>query len=129
MSVALPKPIRVYVTGAGGRTGRLIFNKLKSRPEQFAPRGLVRRQEQRQELGEKDVYVGDISQPDTLREGMKDCDKLVIVTSAVPKMKQKPAEGQRPEMYFEEGGMPETVGLQTWHSIDCLHCLLCCDKL
>ena len=72
MSVALPKPIRVFVTGAGGRTGqldltlrvsstktwhanysmlkqqpcvptgRLVFNKLKSRPEQFAPRGLVR---------------------------------------------------------------------------------------
>lgn len=34
---------------------------------------------------------------------------LCSVTSAVPKMKQRPAEGQRPEMYFEEGGMPETV--------------------
>ena len=33
------------------------------------------------------------------------------VTSAVPKMKQKPAEGQRPEMYFAEAGMPETVSL------------------
>lgn len=36
------------------------------------------------------------------------------VTSAVPKMKQKPAEGQRPEMYFEEGGMPETVSLHAY---------------
>ena len=31
-------------------------------------------------------------------------------------MKQKPAEGQRPEMYFEEGGMPETVSHQFCHS-------------
>lgn len=75
MSVTLPKPIRVFVTGAGGRTGepqwcsmlrrqyskrhvdkvivhddeqpllyvgRLVFNKLKSRPEHFAVKGLVR---------------------------------------------------------------------------------------
>lgn len=109
MSVTLPKPIRVFVTGAGGRTGKLVFNKLKSRSEHFSVKGLVRRPEQKQELGDKDVYVGDISQPNTLQEAMQDSDKLVIVTSAVPKMKQKPAEGQRPEMYFEEGGMPETV--------------------
>ncbi len=38
------------------------------------------------------------------------------MTSAVPKMKQKPAEGQRPEMYFEEGGMPETVSHELCHS-------------
>ena len=31
------------------------------------------------------------------------------MTSAVPKMKQPPAEGQRPEMYYAEGGMPEQV--------------------
>ena len=31
-------------------------------------------------------------------------------------MKQKPAEGQRPEMYFEEGGMPETVSHELCHS-------------
>jgi dihydrodipicolinate reductase len=32
----------VVVTGAGGRTGRLIFEKLKSRPELFDARGVVR---------------------------------------------------------------------------------------
>lgn len=37
-----------------------------------------RRQEQKQELGDKDVYVGDISQPDTLHEAMQDSDKLVM---------------------------------------------------
>ena len=40
---------------------------------------------------------------------MKACSDACSVTSAVPKMKQKPAEGQRPEMYFEESGMPEAV--------------------
>ena len=37
-----------------------------------------RRQEQKQELGDKDVYIGDISQPDTVREAMQDSDKLVM---------------------------------------------------
>lgn len=37
-----------------------------------------RRQEQKQELGDKDVYVGDISTPDTLHEAMQDSDKLVM---------------------------------------------------
>lgn len=109
MSVSIPKPMRVFVTGAGGRTGRLVYNKLKSRPDHFTAKGLVRRQEQKQELGDKNVYVGDISKPDTLHAAMQDSDKLVIVTSAVPKMKGPPEPGQRPDMYFEEGGMPEQV--------------------
>jgi hypothetical protein len=33
----------VLVTGAGGRTGRLVFEKLQARPELFTARGLVRR--------------------------------------------------------------------------------------
>ena len=32
----------VVVTGAGGRTGRLIFEKLKARPELFDVRAVVR---------------------------------------------------------------------------------------
>lgn len=44
-------------------------------------------------------------------------------------MKQPPAEGQRPEMYFAEGGMPEQVTkrlnsgqfrLQIWYEGPCL---------
>jgi len=101
--------MRVFVTGAGGRTGRLVFKKLQAKPEHFSVKGLVRRPEQQKELSEQNVVVGDISDPKTLHEAMQDTDKLVIVTSAVPKMKQPPAEGQRPEMYYAEGGMPEQV--------------------
>jgi len=32
-------------------------------------------------------------------------------------MKQKPAEGQRPEMYFERGGMPEAVSDHFQHTL------------
>jgi hypothetical protein len=32
----------VLVTGAGGRTGRLVYERLKASPEQFVARGLVR---------------------------------------------------------------------------------------
>lgn len=51
---------------------------------------------------------------------MKACSDACSVTSAVPKMKQKPAEGQRPEMYFEESGMPEAVS----QALLCAHCVM-----
>jgi uncharacterized protein YbjT (DUF2867 family) len=104
--------MRVFVTGAGGRTGRLVCEKLKSRPEQFTFKGLVRRQEQAKQLGEQHAVVGDIAQPDSLRPAMQESDKLVILTSAVPKSKPPTEAGKRPEMYFEEAGMPELVDWQ-----------------
>lgn len=42
---------KVLVTGAGGRTGKLVFEKLKERSGEFAARGLVRSAEKKELLG------------------------------------------------------------------------------
>lgn len=68
--------IKVFLTGAGGRTGRLVLAKLKAHPE-IDVVGLVRRQEQAQELG-ADVVVGDIRNPETLSGPMAVFDRLVM---------------------------------------------------
>ncbi|EFJ29885.1 hypothetical protein SELMODRAFT_170290 [Selaginella moellendorffii] len=104
----------VLVTGAGGRTGQLAYEKLRARAGQFRARGLVRSEASKQKIdqdGSGDVRIGDITKPETLPPAFDGVDSLVILTSAVPKMKPgfNPASGGRPEFYFEEGGTPEEV--------------------
>ena len=53
--------------------------------------------------------IGDIANPPDLESAISGCDALVILTSAVPKMKAQPQPGQRPEFEFELGGLPEQV--------------------
>lgn len=102
----------VLVTGAGGRTGQLTYTKLKERASQFTARGFVRTEESKQKIGgADDVFVGDIRQPESLTSAFQGIDALIIVSSAVPKMKPgfDPSKGGRPEFYFEEGCYPEQV--------------------
>eukprot|EP00245_Coleochaete_scutata_P004135 TRINITY_DN16395_c0_g1_i1.p1 TRINITY_DN16395_c0_g1~~TRINITY_DN16395_c0_g1_i1.p1 ORF type:complete len:303 (+),score=65.17 TRINITY_DN16395_c0_g1_i1:85-993(+) len=102
---------KVLVTGAGGKTGGLVFEKLKDR-EPFSRRGLVRSEGSKKKIGGGDeVFVADITAPETLGPAFDGVDAVVIVTSAVPKMKPgfDPSKGGRPEFYFEDGGMPEQV--------------------
>ncbi|XP_047330528.1 uncharacterized protein At5g02240 [Impatiens glandulifera] len=104
--------ITVLVTGAGGRTGQLVYKKLKENSEKFIARGLVRSEESKQKIGgEDDVYIGDITKSDSIIPAFDGIDALVILTSAVPKMKPgfDVAKGGRPEFYFEDGGYPEQV--------------------
>lgn len=112
LSMASPALQTVLVTGAGGRTGRTVYTKLKERADQFAAKGLVRSEESKAMIGgADDIYVGDITKPESLSLAFTDIDALVIVTSAVPKMKPgfDPSKGGRPEFYFEDGGFPEQV--------------------
>lgn len=102
----------VVVTGAGGRTGKLVYEKLKQRGEEFAGRALVRSAEGKTILGDGgDVFVGDVTRPETLRAALEGADALIITTSAVPKMRPgfDPTKGGRPEFYYEDNGMPEQV--------------------
>ncbi|KAL4425711.1 hypothetical protein ABPG75_009727 [Micractinium tetrahymenae] len=103
-------PIRVFVTGAGGRTGKLVLQKLRDHPE-FEVKGLVRRHEQQAELGPGAV-VGDILAPQSWEQELNGMHALVILTSAVPKMRPTANPDDPPEWYFEEGGMPEQVDWQ-----------------
>ncbi|XP_021289977.1 uncharacterized protein At5g02240 [Herrania umbratica] len=102
----------VLVTGAGGRTGQIVYKKLKERSDQFVARGLVRTPESKEKIGgADDVFVGDIRDPSTLVPAMQGVDALIILTSAVPRMKPgfDPTKGGRPEFYFEDGAYPEQV--------------------
>ncbi|BBN19967.1 hypothetical protein MPTK1_8g15300 [Marchantia polymorpha subsp. ruderalis] len=102
----------VLVTGAGGRTGQIAYKKLEKMSDQFIARGLVRSEESKSKVGGGDsIFVGDVTKPETLKEAFSGIDALIILTSAVPKMKPgfDPTKGGRPEFYYEEGGFPEQV--------------------
>ncbi|KAJ8899911.1 hypothetical protein K2173_019615 [Erythroxylum novogranatense] len=102
----------VLVTGAGGRTGSIVYKKLKERSDQYVARGLVRTQESKEKIGgAEDVFTGDIRDVESILPSIRGIDALIILTSAVPKMKPgyDPSQGGRPEFYFEDGAFPEQV--------------------
>ncbi|XP_045833163.1 uncharacterized protein At2g37660, chloroplastic-like [Trifolium pratense] len=102
----------VLVTGAGGRTGQIVFKKLKEKRDQYIARGLVRSEESKQKIGgADDVFIGDIKNAESIVPAVQGVDALVILTSAVPQMKPDfdPTKGGRPEFYFDEGAYPEQV--------------------
>ncbi|HEY9879395.1 MAG TPA: SDR family oxidoreductase [Leptolyngbyaceae cyanobacterium] len=106
--------LQVLVTGATGRTGSLVVQKLQERPEHFVVRGFARSPEKaKQQFGTTEqFFFGDIRQPGDLAPALAGCQALVILTSAVPQMKGIPQPGQRPEMTFAEGEMPEVIDYQ-----------------
>ncbi|KAI4354508.1 hypothetical protein L6164_003361 [Bauhinia variegata] len=102
----------VLVAGAGGRTGQIVYRKLKERSDEYVARGLVRTEESKQKIGgADDVFVGDIRDSDSIVPAIQGIDALIILTSAVPQMKPgfDPTKGGRPEFYFEDGAYPEQV--------------------
>lgn len=91
-----------------------MYKKLKERPENFVARGLVRTEESKDKIGgADDVLVGDIRNIESISQAFQGIDALIILTSAVPKMKPgfDPSKGGRPEFYFEDGSYPEQVRL------------------
>ncbi|XP_068643315.1 uncharacterized protein At5g02240-like [Aristolochia californica] len=102
----------VLVTGAGGRTGQIVYKKLKEKTDQFVARGLARTEESKEKIGgADDVFVGDIRNAESITPAIQGIDALIILTSAVPKMKPgfDPSKGGRPEFFFEDGAYPEQV--------------------
>jgi uncharacterized protein YbjT (DUF2867 family) len=102
---------KVLVTGATGRTGSLVLKKLRHTSHEFISVGFARNKAKVQELFEDidGFYFGDITDPESLKPALEGCDALIILTSAVPRMKTQPKEGERPIFDFVEGGMPEQV--------------------
>lgn len=92
--------------------GQIVYKKLKEREDQYTARGLVRTSESKEKIGgEDDVYVGDVRDADSIVPAIQGIDALIILTSAVPKIKPgfDFSQGGRPEFYFEEGAFPEQV--------------------
>ncbi|KAJ4978946.1 hypothetical protein NE237_009726 [Protea cynaroides] len=111
MADSLPRST-VLVTGAGGRTGQIVYKKLKERADQYVAKGLVRTEESKEKIGAgDDVFIGDIRDAESIIPAFQGIDALVILTSAVPKMKPgfDPSKGGRPEFYYEDGAYPEQV--------------------
>ncbi|PZO39301.1 MAG: NAD(P)-dependent oxidoreductase [Shackletoniella antarctica] len=110
----MTNPLHVLVTGATGRTGSIVVQKLRQRPEQFVAKGFARSEAKTKELfgSTEGFYLGDISDPGRLNAALEGGDALVILTSAVPQMKAPPEPGQRPEFFYPEGGTPEQVDYQ-----------------
>ncbi len=104
-------PLKVLVTGATGRTGSLVLQKLQALPEKFVAQGFGRSPEKAKELfgSTENFHFGSILNPIDLETAIADCDALVILTSATPQMKAPPQPGQRPEFTFPEGEMPEQI--------------------
>jgi hypothetical protein len=84
-------PQRVLVTGAAGRTGRLVFEKLRE-DNRFEPKALVRTERSGRKLvkesncGLDNIFVCDVVN-DLAKgppEGLESIDSMVICTSAVP---------------------------------------------
>lgn len=102
---------KVLVTGATGRTGSLVVKKLQSNDYGWQVIPFARSSSKAQEIfGNTDNFIfGDILSPDDVSIALEGCEKLIILTSAIPKMITPPSEGKPPEFDFETNGKPEQV--------------------
>lgn len=105
---------KVLVTGATGRTGGIVLEKLRQRSDEFSAVGFARSEVKAQEkFGSVAGFVfGDIRDPGTLKPALANCQALVILTSAIPKLKGTPQPGTPPEFEFAPGENPEEIDYQ-----------------
>ena len=83
--------LKVLITGAGGRTGRLVFEQLQQDPT-MSPVGLVRSRKAAKALRKagaagNEIVRGDVKDATVLAGAMAGCDSVVLCTSAVPQIK------------------------------------------
>jgi uncharacterized protein YbjT (DUF2867 family) len=82
---------RIVVTGAGGRTGSLVFKKLLT-SKSFYPIGVVRSESSRKSLKkigatDEQIVVEDVTNPTNLDSVMTGAHAVILCTSAKPKIK------------------------------------------
>lgn len=102
---------KVDIFHCGWFSGHIVYRKLKERTGQFIARGLVRTAESKEKVGGgDDVFVGDIRNAESIEPAVQGIDALIILTSAMVKVKPSsdPSKGGR-EFYFEDGAYPEQV--------------------
>eukprot|EP01083_Nonionella_stella_P049016 130753_1 len=133
-----PPQRKVIVTGAAGRTGKLVFSSLLKQ-ESFYPMGLVKSEKSAKkiikdnaECGLENVWICDVTELDSdnessLPNGIRDSDAMIICTSAVPKLRKrhlakallkapinmlagkKPLDFKTLQFHFAPGQHPEKV--------------------
>ena len=94
---------KVLVTGAGGKTGRIVLQKLLDRPG-FEPTGVVRTETSKQnlEFPSDKIIVTDVCDPAAMEKACQNMDALVICTSATPAPTGEMKDG-RPVFGFPNG--------------------------
>ncbi|KAL7481985.1 hypothetical protein ACHAW6_007671 [Cyclotella cf. meneghiniana] len=116
-SLAMDNARRVLVTGAGGQTGQHVFRKLLARPG-YLPIGTVRSEASRKALLEgigddkaEQVVICDITNENTstLDNLVKDCDAVMICTSAKPAPTGEINEETKRPLFGFPNGQPEIV--------------------
>ena len=119
--VILRERRKVLVTGATGRTGRLVVEYLRRLPQVFDVVGLARSSARLQEVfGSGEGFVlGDIRDRSAIDTAIQGCQALVILTSASPQLQPTATPGERPSFVYEPGGSPEQVDWEGQrHQID-----------
>ncbi len=121
--------MQVLVTGAGGRTGSLVFSQLKHETEHdsIEPVGLARSKRALKALRKagatrEEIIRADATQSkESLVSAMRGCEGVVLCTSAVPSIRPlslvkllftkyvRRSAGGRPAFKFARGGTPEEV--------------------
>ncbi|XP_060201948.1 uncharacterized protein At2g37660, chloroplastic isoform X2 [Lycium barbarum] len=114
----------VLVTGAGGRTGSIVYKKLKERSEKYTARGLVRTEESKQKIGgADDVYIGDIRNTESLVPAIQakaaGVKQIVLVGSMGGTNPNHPLNSlgngnilvwkRKAEQYLADSGIPYTI--------------------
>jgi len=92
-----PPPTKVVVTGASGKTGRLVFEALLEQRNKFEPRALVRSEKSAKalrklvpETGLDQIVICDIANDlnndgsDSPSPALEGCEAMIICTSAMP---------------------------------------------
>jgi uncharacterized protein YbjT (DUF2867 family) len=112
MTIASSQSVKkVLVTGATGRTGSLVLAKLRQLPQEFEAFGFARFESKVQQVFNSidGFFFGDIKNKSDIEVAIQGCKALVILTSAVPKLKGIPQAGEKPEFEFEPGEKPEQI--------------------
>jgi uncharacterized protein YbjT (DUF2867 family) len=117
---------KVVVTGAAGRTGMLVFNKLLQSGGMFEPLGLVRTEKSMKKIAKRcgkdsleNVSVCDVTSTESLEKAFVGADSVILCTSAVPKLRIRSIikvlllklirRTGRPSFTFPENGDPYNV--------------------
>jgi uncharacterized protein YbjT (DUF2867 family) len=111
-ALAMSDAKKVLVTGAGGKTGRLVMQKLLQRPA-FYPIGMVRTETSKEGLVAEGVpasqiVIADICDAGSMEEYCEGVNAVIICTSATP----APTGDKTPEggpVFGFPNGLPEQV--------------------